>query len=61
MKAQAYMTRTSPPQAIEAPTVAELLLVADSLGALWVVVGGWLVGKTIMGTWATVDSGGIGE
>ncbi len=54
MTALAYMTRTAQPQPIEAPTGDELLRVADSMGALWVVVGGRLVGKTIMGTWAEV-------
>lgn len=54
MTALAYMSRTAQPQPIEAPTAQGLLDVADSMGALWVVIGGRLVGWTICGKWAEV-------
>ena len=49
-----YMTKEAKPYEVIRDTSQAILDHADSVGALWVVVNGVLVGKTIMGTWAKV-------
>lgn len=48
------MTKDSEPYEVIRDTSQAILDHADSVGALWIVCNGVLLGKTIMGTWARV-------
>ncbi len=52
IKALAYTDANDESEQLEAPTVNDLLALADERGMLWMQIGGTLIGKTIMGTWA---------
>lgn len=47
-----YLSRTAEPYKLEGETTQEIIDKADKDGVLWIAVGGTLIGKTIMGTWA---------
>lgn len=52
-----WMDREAEPITIDAVTMADAIIEADKLGALWIAIGGVLAGKTIIdgGKWMRVE------
>lgn len=54
MKVLICKTRKSAPYGIEVATIQEAINAADKDEALWIVVNGILIGKTLKNTWEKV-------